>query len=132
MHGLKAWQRPGLLAPGSEFFTGERGEAPAEGGVKARSPPFPSRDTAAFLDTSGYSTTAHTHTHTHTHTNVQIQRKTTEVSLEGEGIGKRGEEASCPASIEYLLTFLVTSASFSLFFKCLQSWQLTTHNPEET
>lgn len=63
MHGLKAWQRPGLLAPGSEFFTGERGEAPAEGGVKARSPPFPSGGTAAFLATSGYSTPAHTHTH---------------------------------------------------------------------
>lgn len=83
MRGLKAWQRPGLLAPGSELFTGEQGEAPAEGEVKAQSPPFPPGGIAAFLATSGHSTPARTHAQTHT--NVQIQRKTTKVSLEGEG-----------------------------------------------
>lgn len=65
MHGLKAWQRPGLLAPGSEFFTGERGKAPAEGGVKARSLPFL---LVVQQHSSIHLVTLPLRTHTHTHT----------------------------------------------------------------
>ena len=65
-----------------------RGEAPAEGGVKAPSPPFPSRVEQHSLLRPAYSTPARTGAGAHT---LQIQRKTTKASLKGEGIGKRGE-----------------------------------------